>query len=309
MEFAGRGSSSSAAAAFGDGGRRFPDPPPQHGDEMTVIRDALLSQLQKDRLRHEIIVAELAKIERDMALRSAAHHGGASAGAGRSTPAPFAFDDVHDPKKNDGVHGAAEFKSANNKPATEGPVRGCLKTSCGTGAATDACKCKPREPSEATPSKKKSPSVKWRCAICQVEATSEGNLLQHFAGQKHRSTVIDLKAKAKAEKSRKATKYADNARPAWVCNFCQANCTCKSDLENHLKGKRHQATIEALLEEIKRVARTSVSQETDSHPIWNCSICQVKWTSQSVRESHLRGKKHQMNLQALLETAKLLQDI
>ena len=35
------------------------------------IRDALLSQLQKDRLRQEIIMAELARIERAMALRSA----------------------------------------------------------------------------------------------------------------------------------------------------------------------------------------------------------------------------------------------
>ena len=38
---------------------------------MLVMRDALLSQLQKDRLRQEIIVAELAKIGRAMALRAA----------------------------------------------------------------------------------------------------------------------------------------------------------------------------------------------------------------------------------------------
>lgn len=39
------------------------------GDPLAVVRDALLSQLQHDRLRQEIIVAELAKIERAMALR------------------------------------------------------------------------------------------------------------------------------------------------------------------------------------------------------------------------------------------------
>jgi hypothetical protein len=38
---------------------------------MMVIRDALLSQLQKDRLRQEIILAELGKIECALALRSA----------------------------------------------------------------------------------------------------------------------------------------------------------------------------------------------------------------------------------------------
>ncbi|EEC84590.1 hypothetical protein OsI_31403 [Oryza sativa Indica Group] len=41
------------------------------GDPLAVVRDALLSQLQHDRLRQEIIVAELAKIERAMALRDA----------------------------------------------------------------------------------------------------------------------------------------------------------------------------------------------------------------------------------------------
>jgi hypothetical protein len=54
---------------------------------MQMVRDALLSQLQKDRLRQEIIVEELAKIERSMALRSAA------AGAERARPAPFDFDE------------------------------------------------------------------------------------------------------------------------------------------------------------------------------------------------------------------------
>ncbi|KAL6655567.1 hypothetical protein ACP70R_006393 [Stipagrostis hirtigluma subsp. patula] len=73
MEFAGRDSSSAAEA--GDDRRRFPEPPSQHGDAMLVIRDALLTQLQKDRLRQEIIVAELAKIERAMALSSAFNHG------------------------------------------------------------------------------------------------------------------------------------------------------------------------------------------------------------------------------------------
>lgn len=56
------------------------------GDSMQVIRDALLSQLQKDRLRQEIILAELAKIERSMALHSAA-------AAERTSPAPFDFDE------------------------------------------------------------------------------------------------------------------------------------------------------------------------------------------------------------------------
>ncbi|KAL6655568.1 hypothetical protein ACP70R_006394 [Stipagrostis hirtigluma subsp. patula] len=212
-------------------------------------------------------------------------------------------DEVHDLKKEDGVHGDSEIKS--EIPAMEDPGRECLKNSCSTSeaaqenAAVDECKL--QEPIEIVPPKKTSPPVKWRCAICPVEATSEGNLQQHFAGQKHRSTVIALKAKAKAkaEKSRKAMKYADKSHPTWVCKFCQANCTCKSDLENHLKGKRHQAKIQALLEESKSMAGNYVSRDADLHPnivlqdekklapIWNCNICQVP-LSTSHRESPSR---------------------
>ena len=47
-------------------------------DPILVIREALLSQLQKDRLRQEIIQAELAKIEHAMVLRNGSRHGTAA---------------------------------------------------------------------------------------------------------------------------------------------------------------------------------------------------------------------------------------
>jgi len=114
------------------------------------IRDALLSQLQKDRLRQEIIMAELARIERAMALRSA--------GGERADPVRFpsnehllphslgpehgvGADEVHHLKKNDGVGLEPE------KPAMEGHAGECFKTCCTTGkaagqenAAPDECK-------------------------------------------------------------------------------------------------------------------------------------------------------------------------
>jgi hypothetical protein len=122
---------------------------------MLVIRDALLSQLQKDRLRQDIIMAELARIERAMALRSAggeradpvrfpsnehfvAHSGVAEHGVGA--------DEVHDLKKNDGVaHDGVGLEP--EKPAMEDHAGQCFKTCCSTGkmacqenAALDECK-------------------------------------------------------------------------------------------------------------------------------------------------------------------------
>lgn len=145
------------------------------GDAMQVIRDALLSQLQKDRLRQEIIVAELAKIERAMAMRSAGYHHGAassSANPGRANPAGHftldqqfvthgrgavsperrvGVDEVRDLKKEDGVHGGVRIKS--EKPDMEDDLlRECSKTSAGNcnvagqeNAASDGCKQEPSE--------------------------------------------------------------------------------------------------------------------------------------------------------------------
>ncbi|TVU03983.1 hypothetical protein EJB05_50464 [Eragrostis curvula] len=287
MEFAHRSATASAAGVV-DNGRRIPDtpfPPPMHGDSMQTIRDALLSQLQKDRLRQEIVVAELSKIECAMALRSAA------ADAERAKQAAFDFDEqfmthgtgkANDQKKEDGVRRRSrQGKRSKGRPVTEDGL---------------------------------TPSTKWSCDICRVEATSAGNLLQHFSGQKHQANAnaLKAKAKAKAEKSQKATQCAEKLCPPWTCKFCQSNCTCKSDLENHLNGRRHRANIEALLEECKSMARDSVrSREADSRTSITshdeeksasesiCGICQVKWSCQSVMEGHVGGKKHQKNFQAL----------
>jgi hypothetical protein len=116
---------------------------------MLVIRDALLSQLQQDRLRQEIIMAELAKIERAMAPRSVdagranpasfhsnepfmPHSGEAAAGAEPGVGA----DVVRDLKKKDGVVREG-VKRNSEKPAMDHELaRGCFK-SCRTGDTAD----------------------------------------------------------------------------------------------------------------------------------------------------------------------------
>ncbi|RLN32971.1 hypothetical protein C2845_PM03G34850 [Panicum miliaceum] len=197
-------------------------------------------------------------------------------------------------------------------------------------AAPDECKMQVSSqtmlPKETQPS-----SIKWSCAICQAKATSEGNLQQHFAGQKHQSKVAALvsrrnancqKATPTAEEARNVRQYAaERPHPTWLCRFCQSNRACKSDLENHLRGKRHKAKIQALLEECKNMMMNFGSTELKSYPnnvtkdeenpasIWNCSLCQTKCTRQSGLENHLKGKRHQLNFLVLqVEAQQYLSD-
>ncbi|KAG2561260.1 hypothetical protein PVAP13_8KG141801 [Panicum virgatum] len=193
-------------------------------------------------------------------------------------------------------------------PATEDLVDECLRTSGGNNKAAGQENAAPdeykvQESSETMlPMKTFPSSVKWTCSICQVKATSQGNLRQHFAGQKHWSKVASLVSRnnAKSQKAKETVEKSGNALPMWACRFCQSNCTCQSDLENHMKGKRHQRNIRALMEECKNMESNYAS------PTWTCSLCQARCTGQSVLENHLRGKRHRLNFLLLqVEEAKL----
>ncbi|KAF0911410.1 hypothetical protein E2562_008289 [Oryza meyeriana var. granulata] len=273
MEFANR----SPAAAADDGvagGRLFPDAP-LHGDTMVVVRDALLSQLQQDRLPQEVIVAEPAKIERAMALRDA------SPCRRRRRRASSA----------DGKTAATETV-APKKPSSS------VKSEV-TGTTT--------------PVQSSMPPSAWSCAVCEVRTTSERNLRDHCGGQKHQLKVAELEKRTTAMAGQKAktTAKAKTHTTRWSCSICQVNCTGEWDFDVHLKGQKHQANTQALLEQSKKNSGNSESQGTKVQQsnvnqnagkkaaTWICRVCEAHCTCESDLQNHLKGKRHQLNLQAL----------
>uniref|UniRef100_A0A0E0QRI9 C2H2-type domain-containing protein n=1 Tax=Oryza rufipogon TaxID=4529 RepID=A0A0E0QRI9_ORYRU len=229
---------------------------PSHGDSLVVVRDALLSQLQQDRLRKDIIVAELAKIERAMALRDVSQsptprHAAAAAAAGKTI----------------------------------------------TTVATPAKKPSPSEKSEPAVQKSMPPSA-WSCAVCQVRTTSERNLRDHCGGQKHQSKVAALEKTTKAM-ARTTAKPSPGAAARWGCSICNISCNGEWDFDTHLKGKKHQANTQALLEQSKKSSVNPESQGTKAAAATLiCRVCQAKFTCQSDLQSHLKVMKHQLNLRA-----------
>ncbi|CAL5088308.1 unnamed protein product [Urochloa decumbens] len=287
MEFACRGRS----AADQDGGdsRRFPDPPPPHdaGDTMLVIRDALLLQLQKDRLRQEIIMAELAKLERAMTLCSAARHGINTAYVEKPKPLFFTFseefmphhrwpehysdaDEVHGLKKKDVKHESVQLMS--RKPATEDRFSVCSRSCCSNSKTEEENESfdeqklqESNEPKKISPSqkweltgitipvKKPKPRQSWSCAICQVEApNTEHNIQQHCTGKKHQSNVASLESKNKAI------------------------------------SQKQETTAEF----------PSCAGQKTSSINWSCSTCQANGTSEADLKEHLSGRTHQQNIEA-----------
>ncbi|KAF8695312.1 hypothetical protein HU200_037539 [Digitaria exilis] len=260
------------------------------GDTMLVIRDALLLQLQKDRLRHEVIMTELARLERAMALCPAAHHGIGSACLEQPKQLSFTFseefmshhrwpehcsdaDEVHDPNKKDITHWSVRLNSS--KPATEDRFCVCTRPCCsnvkadGVSEAFDEQKLQgSNEPKKTLPSlkweltgitipvKKPKPPQGWSCAICQVEApNTEHGIQVHRAGKKHRSNVATLESK------------------------------------NKTSSQKEETILEP---------SSCAVQETSAIKCWSCAICQVEApnTEHSIQE-HCAGKKHRSNVVTL----------
>uniref|UniRef100_A0A453KWM5 C2H2-type domain-containing protein n=1 Tax=Aegilops tauschii subsp. strangulata TaxID=200361 RepID=A0A453KWM5_AEGTS len=166
------------------------------------------------------------------------------------------------------------------------------------------------------PVKKPKTPMKWNCTVCEVQATSEQNLQQHYAGQKHLLNVatLDQRATASGQKATTAaepslgTEQKKTSSIKWSCNTCQATGSGQSGLEAHLKGKRHRQNISAT-----SMPKNVAAGEAKSHAInvpkrsekppsaWSCSICQAICTSESDLNSHLRGIRHQAKVQSLLE--------
>ncbi|XP_039787328.1 zinc finger protein 385B-like [Panicum virgatum] len=265
------------------------------GYSTLVIRDALQAQLQKDRLRQEIIEAELAKIDRALNCMADVQQG---------KPVPFVLHRgdlgaVQDPKDKDERSCSLDLKPW--KPVTES---------------------KQQESNEklteiTLPVKQPKSSERWSCTVCQVEATSEHNLQQHFAGQQHRSNVASLESRnnggrhqttiralQQEESKSMAMSYGHLGAPsAWgklplngsssnsvgssemarhmislyFCKVCNVQCSDEFKFEEHRRGKKHRGKV------WKQKVMTF------------CNVCKVQCNSEQMLANHLTGKKHQKN--------------
>uniref|UniRef100_A0A0E0IJP0 C2H2-type domain-containing protein n=1 Tax=Oryza nivara TaxID=4536 RepID=A0A0E0IJP0_ORYNI len=297
------------------GGSRFAD---VAGDPLAVVRDALLSQLQHDRLRQEIIVAELAKIERAMALRDASpspsptpRHAAGKTAASQTwscavcevqTSSERNLRDHYGGQKHQSKVAGLELKA---KTAT---VKTTAKPSPGRehtlpdGAAAFAryIHCN-GEWHFDTHLKGKRHQANTQALLEQSNKNS-GNSESHDGTKAQPSNVSHH-----AEKKKRKKKKEEEEEATWICRACQAVCTCESDLQNHLRGRRHQLKVQALPEAAKQEKNNppKLAKNPNKQPSeWVCSLCQAKCNSESQLEHHRRSTRHQQKVESLGWNAK-----
>ncbi|XP_052167979.1 uncharacterized protein LOC127784678 isoform X1 [Oryza glaberrima] len=289
------------------------------GDPLAVVRDALLSQLQHDRLRQEIIVAELAKIERAMALRDASpspsqtpRHAAGKTAASQTwscavcevqTSSERNLRDHYGGQKHQSKVAGLELKA---KTAT---VKTTAKPSPVAGQRAHA--------------------ARWSCSVCQVHCNGEWHFDTHLKGKRHQANTQALLEQSNknsgnseshdgtkaqpsnvshhAEKKKRKKKKEEEEEATWICRACQAVCTCESDLQNHLRGRRHQLKVQALPEAAKQEKNNppKLAKNPNKQPSeWVCSLCQAKCNSESQLEHHRRSTRHQQKVESLGWNAK-----
>ncbi|RLN33928.1 uncharacterized protein C2845_PM03G34870 [Panicum miliaceum] len=317
MEFARRGPATAAADGDVSDGRRRSRDPPSQGYSTLVIRDALQAQLQKDRLRQEIIEAELAKIDRALNRISLA-----DVQQGKPVPYSCAKEEfmphlgssggVKDPKEKDGRTG--ELKPW--KPVTEYRLTEC-STDGKAGQESKMLQLDETYIEITLPVKQPKSPERWSCTVCQVEATSEHNLQQHFAGQRHRSNVASLESRnnggrhqttiralqqegskslavnyghlgppsawgklplnGSSSNSAVSSEMARHMMSLYFCKVCNMQCSNEFMFEEHRRGKKHRGKVWKL------------------KVMTFCKVCNLQCNSEQMLANHLTGKKHQKN--------------
>lgn len=100
----------------------------------------------------------------------------------------------------------------------------------------------------------------WKCSICQVKCSGELDIRNHLKGRRHQENEEGLQGESKeieGNKNKKVAQLDDKSkRPAsrWACSICKAYCTSKSDLDSHLRGRKHQKNARAQFIEEKKIA-------------------------------------------------------
>ncbi|CAN1189162.1 UBP1-associated proteins 1C [Linum perenne] len=100
------------------------------------------------------------------------------------------------------------------------------------------------------------PAQTWRCYLCDVKVAREEILNAHLSGKHHRKKLTNQLLKMEERRSSVGsvmesfsphviTTVKRTGESGWVCLLCDASCTCKSNLVDHLIGKKHAANANA----------------------------------------------------------------
>ena len=121
---------------------------------------------------------------------------------------------------------------------------------------------------------------KWYCSVCEVSATSGSSFDLHLNGKKHKTKLA-------------LSKSCDTAS----CVIMDSDST-----ESWVQPVKEEKNRVQPMEEEKSLVQPMVEEKSKVQPVeranskiskkWECPLCQISATSETLLRSHLEGKKH-----------------
>ncbi|KAI9120409.1 hypothetical protein K1719_007442 [Acacia pycnantha] len=98
----------------------------------------------------------------------------------------------------------------------------------------------------------------------------------------------------------------ENEQKEWTCAICQLKMPSESNLNSHLRGRKHKAACKALnmktkamsMKDARNRACLQVHASKNGQKTWTCTVCQLTKLSEDTVKSHLQGKKHKAACEA-----------
>lgn len=223
-----------------------------HGARGNNVREAILRELEKEKIREEVMAVEADKrrlLEAQVRLDMLMERERIALSLTRIDKLLFQLN--------------GDIKLSEAKPDTNLPGE---KRKAVTPPAVG-----PQELPVIGSNKK--PKEDWSCAICQISTTSEQGLKEHLQGKKHRAKEAGLGTKsAKKDKSllqknqdaddleKKRMESKKDKFEFW-CDVCQKGTHTEIVMTNHKMGKKHIARVEKLNEDGGNVLETQMVKE------------------------------------------------
>ncbi|KMT16941.1 hypothetical protein BVRB_2g044110 [Beta vulgaris subsp. vulgaris] len=141
---------------------------------------------------------------------------------------------------------------------------------------------------------------KWYCSLCEVSATSAGGLNLHLHGKKHKAKEAMSKSGETACSIITDSCSADNSMQP-VEQVKDQMQLMEEDNDQVPPAEEDKSQVQPMKEdgsEVQPVEQEKKQlQPVDHDKIqvtkkWECSLCQLSVTSETLLRSHLQGKKH-----------------
>ncbi|KAI9120273.1 hypothetical protein K1719_007306 [Acacia pycnantha] len=100
----------------------------------------------------------------------------------------------------------------------------------------------------------------------------------------------------------------ENELKEWTCAICQLTVSSESNLNFHLRGRKHKAaackalnmkTKAMSMKDTRNQAYLQVHASKNGQKTYTCTVCQLTKLSEAIVKSHLQGKKHKAACEAL----------